>query len=195
MSRRARLIAGAVLVALVQIGFLAWIIAGRAAILRDGAEIRLTVEPVDPRDLLRGDYVRLTYNISTVQSALFDSGVLADHRGAGGERLCIGLDPDEDGIARAVSIRPANDAGRAAETGAVEICGKATGVWSGAQGRNLRLEYGIERFYLPEGEGRAIERDLGLRAFTVVVAVGADGQAQIKALYDGETKLYEEPLY
>jgi uncharacterized membrane-anchored protein len=36
-------------------------IESRAAILRDGTEIVLQVEPIDPRDLMRGDYVRLQY--------------------------------------------------------------------------------------------------------------------------------------
>ena len=61
-----RIIVAALVVALAQIGFLGWIIAGRAAILRDGREIVLKVEPVDPRDLLRGDYVRLGYEISSI---------------------------------------------------------------------------------------------------------------------------------
>ncbi len=61
-----RLIVSALVLALVQIGFLSWIIAGRAAILRNGAEVLLKVEPVDPRDLLRGDYVSLGYEISRI---------------------------------------------------------------------------------------------------------------------------------
>ena len=51
MSGR-KLIVAAALLALAQIAFLSWIIAGRAAILRDGQEVLLKVEPVDPRDLL-----------------------------------------------------------------------------------------------------------------------------------------------
>jgi uncharacterized membrane-anchored protein len=58
----------AVLVAVIQIGFLGWSIMGRAAILREGREVLLKVEPVDPRDLLRGDYVRLGYEAGTVVS-------------------------------------------------------------------------------------------------------------------------------
>ena len=61
-----RTIIAALVVALAQIGFLGWIIAGRAAVLRDGREITLKIEPVDPNDLLRGDYVSLFYEISRV---------------------------------------------------------------------------------------------------------------------------------
>ena len=59
-----RLLLAACLVALGELGFLSWVIAGRAAILRNGQEVVLSVEPVDPRDLLRGDYVRFGYEIA-----------------------------------------------------------------------------------------------------------------------------------
>ena len=80
-----RLIAAAVLVALAQIGFLGWIIAGRAAILRDGRQVLLKVEPVDPRDLLRGDYVRLGYDISRLPADLV-ADMPADAAAAAGRR-------------------------------------------------------------------------------------------------------------
>ena len=34
-----------------------------------------------------------------------------------------------------------------------------------------------------------------VRPFAVRVALGSDGTPQVKALLDGETPLYEEPLY
>jgi len=34
--------------------------------LRTGTEMILRIEPVDPRDLFRGDYVTLNYEISTL---------------------------------------------------------------------------------------------------------------------------------
>ena len=33
------------------------------------------------------------------------------------------------------------------------------------------------------------------RPFGILAAIAGDGTAQIKALMDGDTKLYEEPLY
>ena len=41
-------------------------VADRQALLRTGREIVLQVQPVDPRDLFRGDYVILGYGISPV---------------------------------------------------------------------------------------------------------------------------------
>ena len=60
---------------------------------------------------------------------------------------------------------------------------------------DLTVQYGIERYYVPEGEGRAIEADMRERPFAVLVAVGSDGTPQIKALMDGDKVLFEEPLY
>jgi hypothetical protein len=55
-------------------------------------------------------------------------------------------------------------------------------------------EYGIDRFYLPEGQGMAIQNDMRVRPFAIKLALAADGTAQIKALMDGD-KTFEEPLY
>ena len=61
-----RLVMAALLVAGLQTGVLGYMIASRAAILRSGMEVLLKTAPVDPRDLLRGDYVILSYDISSV---------------------------------------------------------------------------------------------------------------------------------
>ena len=45
--------------ALVQVALLTVMIVDRVQILRDGKEVTLKSRPVDPRDLLRGDYVVL----------------------------------------------------------------------------------------------------------------------------------------
>ena len=52
------------LIVLVQTVALGAILADRALILANGREIVLETEPVDPRDLLRGDYVILNYAAS-----------------------------------------------------------------------------------------------------------------------------------
>ena len=61
---RAHKMAAAALAALIQCGILLFMIQSRASILQNGTEVVLKTEPVDPRDLLRGDYVTLGYSIS-----------------------------------------------------------------------------------------------------------------------------------
>ncbi|MBX3567264.1 MAG: GDYXXLXY domain-containing protein [Rhizobiaceae bacterium] len=189
-----RLVVAALAVALAQIGFLAWIIAGRAAILRDGREVLLKVEPVDPRDLLRGDYVRLGYEVSSVPLALV-SNLPAGAENLAESAIVVRLQRQADGYWRAVSARLGSGGGQPAGAGDIDIRGTSAATWSLAPDDTLRVSYGIERFYLPEGEGRAIEQDMRLRSFGIVAAVDAHGTAQIKRLMDGDRLLFEEPLY
>ncbi len=187
-----RLVLAAVVLALVQIGFLSWIIAGRAAILRSGQEVVLKVEPIDPRDLLRGDYVVLSYEIRNVPVSIV-SNAPADGAVERDTPIFVRLGKDADGYWRARSASLNAPAGQAA-AGEVDIRGIIT---SGPFGSELAYSvgYGIDRYYVPEGEGKAIEADMRERPFGVLAAVAADGTAQIKALLDGQTPLYEEPRY
>ncbi len=188
-----KLIISAVVLALVQIGFLGWIIAGRAAILRNGTEVLLKVEPVDPRDLLRGDYVRLGYEISTIPAKLVVDLAPGQTTTPGG-RMLVRLKKDVDGYWRPVSAFLGTPGTRPGPDEA-DIAGMISGGWSIEGDSTLSPDYGIERFYLPEGEGRAIETDMRVRPFGVRVALARDGTPQIKALVDGDKTLFEEPLY
>ena len=90
---------------LVLVGLPGWMILDRAAILRDGTEIVLKTAPVDPRDLMRGDYVRLRYEeISSVDGSLF-VGELPVHEGP--VKLWLTLNTGEDGlvVVKAVSVK------------------------------------------------------------------------------------------
>jgi len=186
------LLFAAAAVAAVQIGFLSWNIASRAAILRDGQEVTLKVLPVDPRDLLRGDYVRLGYEISTVPAGLFLPPLAGD--GAYGERpVSVLLAKQADGFHNVVSAAFDPGALPAAKDGEVLLQGVADGIPSAAG--STFVNYGIERFYLPEGEGKEIEKDMRERSFSIVAAVDAAGTPQIKRFLDGTTVLYEEPYY
>ena len=193
MNARRWLVPAAVLAALLQIGFLASMIAGRAAVLRDGREVTLSVEPVDPRDLLRGDYVTLAYNISRLPVGLFDA-LPAEVEDRGERTVHVRLKPDADGIFQPVAARFGERPQAAAAEGEVDVRG-TTGARLSAGAHTISVRYGIERFYVPEGEGRAIEGNLAERGFRMKVAVAADGTAQIKSFHDGETMLYAEPLY
>ena len=194
MKRDNRLVALSLVVALAQISFLTWVIAGRAELLRDGREIALKVHPVDPRDLLRGDYVRLGYDISSIPVSLIEN-LSVDLATTRAGPIYVRIKKAEDGYWHAVSASLYEPASAAEDDGTVELRGQVAAGWSLGPDASLSVDYGIERFYLPEGEGRALEQDMRTRAFGIRLAVASDGTAQIKALMDGETTLYEEPLY
>lgn len=192
--RPGRTIVLAAIVAALQIGFLGWMIAGRAAILRDGQAVMLKVEPVDPRDLLRGDYVRLGYEISSVPVALVGNPPAPDAQIDDGRTVFVRLGKDTDGFWRVRSASFDAPAGSPAADEA-DIRGSAFYVYRYGDAQNISVAYGIERYYVPEGEGRQIESDLRVRSFGILVALADDGSAQIKALYDGANAIYEEPPY
>ena len=191
MTRAGKLIASAAAVAVLQVGFLSWMIAGRAAVLRDGREVLLKVQPIDPRDLLRGDYVRLGYDISVLTGTIFVPPVKQSEHGD--HQVWVLLKPGEGSVFEAKAAALDRDA--LPETGpdGVVIRGSVSPLPFAEE--RTSATYGIERFYLPEGEGKPIERDMRERPFFVVAAVAEDGAAQIKRFLDGDKVLYEEPLY
>ncbi len=182
------LLLGLVLLALVE---------QRARILRGGAEIRLRSVPVDPRDLLRGDYVILAYPISTVEADA--AGQPAFERG---ERVYVSLGRDEQGFAKATGVtrgwpKAGDDtvviAGRVTSTSACATNADGDFDCSGRRNR-LRIAYGLESYFVPQGEGKAIETTDKAR-IEVVAAVSSSGEAAIKRLLIDGKPLYAEPPY
>lgn len=189
-----RLLIAAIALSLVQVAFLGWVIAGRAAILRSGTEVLLKIEPVDPRDLLRGDYVALQYDIGRIPTGIITNipaGAPATQAGP----VYVRLRKDADGYWRAASATFDAPFATPPAPGEADIKGEVSAGWSLAEGASIEADFGIGRFYLPEGEGLAIQNDMRVRPFAMRVAIGKDGTAQIKALVDGDKTLFEEPLY
>lgn len=181
----------ALFVSLVQTAILGYMIEGRAAILRSGTEVLLKTAPVDPRDLLRGDYVILTYDISSISTTSV-TGTRPDEGDV--VKLYVRMKPGSDGfwIVSQASFDPLE-----AEDGSVVLLSQPITIygWEWENAGNLFVSYGIERFYVPEGEGKPIEDGRNEGRVSVAARISAEGQAQIRALMlDGEP-LYEEPLY
>ncbi|MBA8880771.1 GDYXXLXY domain-containing protein [Phyllobacterium myrsinacearum] len=80
-------------------------------------------------------------------------------------------------------------------TGEVELHGRTFNhSYAGANG-SYGVRYGVERYYLPEGWGHAIEDVQRERKIDAVIAVSPSGDAQIRALKDNGHLLYQEPAY
>lgn len=181
----------ALVVALVQTSILGYMIEGRASILRSGTEVLLQTAPVDPRDLLRGDYVILTYDISTISTTSISGTRPTEGKVA---KLHVRLKPGADGF---WIVSEASFDALAAQDGSVVLVSQPVTIydWEWSNGGNVTVSYGIERFYVPEGEGKPIEDGRNQGRVSVAARVSDAGQAQIRALMlDGEP-LYEEPLY
>ena len=188
---RSHKMAAAALAALIQCGILIFMIQSRASILQNGTEVVLKTEPVDPRDLLRGDYVTLGYSISSFPATEIegDSNTHYDESSP----VYVVLKKGVDGIwdkSRA-SVSPIADL----KPDEVLITGRARNGFTPKTTDNIRVDYGIERFYVPEGEGRAIESERNEKRIDAVIMVNAKGRAQMRRLLDAGVALYEEPLY
>jgi uncharacterized membrane-anchored protein len=179
---------GVVLAFLVQAGLLGWIVVDRALLLQHGKEVRLAVVPVDPHDLFRGDYVVLNYAISLMKS----DEVANDGPFALGDTAYVSLGPD--GKAAAINHKPPASGtflrGTVSDATDVTTCSSAA-----TSCRNYRVDYNLEKFFVPEGTGRELEQLRNEQKISVDVAVAGDGRAALKRiLVDGQPR-FEEPPY
>jgi uncharacterized membrane-anchored protein len=176
------------LAALLQVGLIAAMVVDRAGILREGTEVALQTRPVDPRDFLRGDYVVLAYDISSVPVGELKGKLLASRE----PYVFVKLAPKPDGFYGIVSAHLDPVPVTGAE---VLIRGRVTNWrWCG-NCETLNVRYGLERFFVPEGEGRELEQARNQRKLTIVAAVTPAGRAAVKRLLLDGKPVYDEPLF
>lgn len=167
------------LAALIQLLLVALPLADRLSVHYSGVEVMLALRPVDPRDLLRGDFVILNPAIGEVDA----SEVGRPENLQAGDRVWTVVEPDADGIFRAVDLlRAPPSAGRIALSGTVRRI---------AAGNRVFIDYGLDAFFVPEGRGREIEQ-IDSSTMRLVVAVSADGRsAPLRLLADGKVLLQD----
>lgn len=147
--------------------------------LQTGDEILLKTRPVDPRDLFRGDYVVLRYDISTITTDdLSYKGTDFNE----GDKVYVLLNVDDNKIGSLLNI----DKNKPKEALFIK------GVVKNTNKNILNIEYGIESYFVPEGEGPKIEKKLG--EIYTKVSVDNFGNALIKSL-DWKEERVEERFY
>lgn len=162
------------------IGFLwvaisAGMIISKQHTLRTGKTVVLETVPVDPRDFLRGDYVVLRYKLSSLDLNQIESDKPYYRPG---ENIYVKLKPK----------------GKYWE--AADISGKKEAVADGTflkgkvrdydlKTRKLEAAYGIESYFVPEGEGKVIVKNMrgNKSSVSVEVLVDSSGSALIKKVY------------
>jgi uncharacterized membrane-anchored protein len=179
--------------ALVQVALLVVMIVDRVQIVRDGKEVTLQSRPVDPRDLLRGDYVILGYDISQLPAG----ALLNQPASSRNPSVFVKLTPNRDGIYEAVSVHAEPVAVASPE---VLIRGSIVYVANcGSRGyafcEKLSIRYNLESYFVPEGEGRKLEDVRNKGKLAVVAAVLPSGRAAIKRLLIDGNPVYEEPWF
>ena len=147
--------------------------------LATGVMILLETRPVDPRDLLRGDFVILNYEISNVPIDRFQPAI-TNVEGGGDVFVALEKKGEFHVVRRASTthLSPAADE--------VVLLGTSRYGWgapfqSRSQPAAVTVEYGLERYYVGEGTGNPRGK------LTVAVAVPASGRGQIKEVFlDGK---------
>jgi len=177
----------------IQVAAIGLIVYDRVRVLREGSEVTLQTRPVDPRDFLRGDYVVLNYEITNLPA-----GALKDTPSEGrGTPVFVKLERRPSGFHEAVSVHtepvPVAD-GEALIRGRVTH-GASCGTTHRLFCERLQVSYGIERYFVPQGEGREIERSRNEGKVSVTAAVTPAGRAAIKRLLLGGKPVYDEPMF
>lgn len=140
--------------------------------LKTGEEVMLKTRLVDPRDLFRGDYVILNYEISRLN---IDSLQSDSKRFNESDKVYVKLaKQDSYGVAAGIYKNQPKEG--------LFIKGTV----KSAQESQVTIKYGIESYFVPEGEGWRIQNRAG-RSLEAKVAIDKFGNAVIKSIFlDGE---------
>jgi uncharacterized membrane-anchored protein/uncharacterized membrane protein len=159
--------------AVAQVLLLAGMIALEAVPLAVGKIVLLHVTPVDPRDLFRGDYVILNYEMNRLNSQSIE-GVPPTQRGGWTDSMrdravYVTLEPESDGKhwhAVKASIHQPQEG--------TYLRGRYTGDY------RQPVQFGIEAYYVQEGQGLELERLQRANQLSAEIAVAPWGQAKLR---------------
>ena len=171
--------------ALLQVATIGWMVWRHHQPSAYGERVVLRCQPVDPRDLLKGEYVTLSYAFSlpTNFNALLDAynrshpelqtsdAFYPDHTA----RWTI---PEET----TVYIPLKRGADGLAEPGAPTFVKPTEGLYLRGLTRGNRLRFGIEAFYVQEGQGKKWEELVRRGALAAEIGVLPDGRAGLVSL-------------
>ncbi|MBI4342022.1 MAG: GDYXXLXY domain-containing protein [Candidatus Omnitrophica bacterium] len=159
---------GVALTGMLWLALMGGIVANHEVALRTGQELVLDTVPVDPRDLFRGDYVVLSYPMSTLDLSSVPNDLPVPQRG---QLVYVEL------VTEAGRTVPRRVYARRPASASMVLRGRIRSAYT----RQVQVEYGIESFFVPEGRGRPLETARG-GALQVVAAVDRSGRAVIKSL-------------
>ncbi|MCP4399661.1 MAG: GDYXXLXY domain-containing protein [bacterium] len=170
-----------VIVILCQVLVLGGMIARRVHLLETGDVVLLQCRPVDPRSLFSGDYVVLSYTISRFMEEQFrqlnqDSKEFKRH-----DTIYVALSKGLDGK-HWDAVAVSQDRKKLRADYPVVIRGVIQSTWQPHQ-----VRYGVESYFVPQFEGKRIEREIS--NVSVEVAVAKSGESGIKRLFIDEQEV------
>ncbi len=190
MSKKRLLI---VLAVIFQIGVVAAMVASREWLLATGKPYLLQTAPIDPRDIFRGDYVRLDYLFNRIPLRQLDDTIQKDGVRKG-QKVYLELQTDSSGVTHGgiLHLKPPQGP---------FLRGYATSHWPYRHFNErdeekkrqalksawpLSVKYGIEQYYVEQGSGREMEKLRGRRnhfqvPLLIHVAISDSGEAAIRS--------------
>ena len=174
--------------------FLCSMIAIKQRTLITGTPVLLETEPIDPRSLFRGDYVRLNYVISSLKPSKLEGDndfkrhdkiyVELQQHGKYWHPLAIHrTHPKNDNVVLAGKVQYIN-----VNTWNAEL-------QQSEEITTLHIKYGIENYFVPEGEGLDLERRDNDQIVDIRVAIDQSGKAGIKEVLVNNQSRYIETLF
>ncbi len=192
-----RILIGIAIAVLFQTAVLGQMVWAQITLLSSPTEVVLKTTPVDPRDLFRGDYVILNYEIESLDHQKIN---VADDLEYGDDAFVL-LNTAQP---TAVPIKVLSEAPENLQSGQAVIRGRIN--YIDHQPRpvtgeacedcaNVFISYPIDSYFVPEGTGTELEEYRDERALGVIVALNDEGDAAIKGLMIEGRKIYDEPLF
>ncbi len=157
-----------------QILFLLGMISMKQSTVLFGQKILLKPVPIDPTDPFRGDYVTISYEISRLDLSILPPDV------KGGDTLYVSLQNTGEYWGAAFADRKRH--------GGIEL----KGVVNYVSGNEAWVEYPIDSYFVPKGEGTRDElRDF--EKLLVEVRVWGSDAVITSILYDGKPIEFSTP--
>lgn len=145
-----------------------------------GVKIVVRTIPVDPRSLFRGDYINLNYEFSDINLNKVKRDRTYFHKG---QKVFVKLSKvDDDWKAVRVSSKPIKDIGR----DEVMIRGS---IGRRPAKNSINVAYGIESYFVPEGEGKYIEKEIFKKRVKVELSVDKKGYASAGKIFIDEKEV------
>lgn len=144
-------------------------------VIRNGEITILKTRPIDPRDLLRGEYVTLHYEIENDKKVAHVVSTLHNNT-----KLYIKLSEDTQGIAHV-------------ESATAQKPYSLDGLWIVGEVHDQQVHFpALEQFYVPEGAGESIE-SLGSGIHSEITLT--NGTARVIKLLDNSLNPIDPELY
>jgi uncharacterized membrane-anchored protein len=125
-----------------------------------GEEIVLATIPIDPRDLFYGDYVLLDLEIEEIDASLVEPSIIEKverYEYYEDVPVYVSLRKGESDIYQAVSVSEHKPNGLFIKGKMSPYLMEANENDGAVNGKSVRVEYGIDRFYVEEGTGLELE--------------------------------------